>query len=242
MKCVDNIYDKIKEMFGVDDSSLSILEEQIDTEVQTEYYEMSKNYEELESSEEIIKNKDVIFDKNASLDEKKSVLVQLASIDDIEAYRTIEKYIHQPNIKLYEWACLALQESKMVIESNLLDENKVLITTGLGGKGFKLRYFVVLFSEDGSNLTSFQQKTISDELLFSFRNANCELEEIKFEDNLAIILSVIPMQVLVQDLFSDIVDECNLLGNFLNTNYIITNLKTLTTDEIHEILAESNIE
>ena len=241
MRCDDNIYDKIVEMFGVNRGSVNILEEQIDTETQTEYYEMAKNNEDEYTSEEIIKNKDIIFDKNASIDDKKNILVQLASVDDIEAYRAIEKYVNQPNIKLYHWACLALQESKMLIESKLLDENKVLITTGLGGKGTKLRYFVVLFSSTGKNFTRLQQKIIKDELNFAFKKSGAELEEIAYSDNLATILSVVPIHVSVQELFSDIIDECNLLGSFINLNYIITNVKVLALDEINEILAVNDI-
>ena len=129
----------------------------------------------------------------------------------------------------------------MLIESKLLDENKVLISTGLGGKGFKLRYFVVLFSKDEKEFGPFQQKIIRNELTYAIKKVNGELEEITFHDHLATVISVIPLHVSVQDLFYNIIDECNILGNFLNSNYIITNLKILTLDEIHEILAENDI-
>ncbi len=43
---------------------------------------------------------------------------------------------------------LAFQENKMLLESSLLDENQILISTGLGGKGMKLRYFTVMQTFD----------------------------------------------------------------------------------------------
>jgi len=92
------------------------------------------------------------------------MLVKLASINSVEAFRTIERYLKEPNHSLRDWAKLAFQESKLLLESKLLDENQVLISTGLGGKGMKLRYFTVILSDTGENLTKIQKKIINSEL------------------------------------------------------------------------------
>lgn len=236
-----NIYDIINGYFDIGHDGINIVEEQIDNDIQLEYFECSKNPENSKSEHEIILEKDLIFDDSISVDQKKILLVQLASVNNVEAYRTIEEYLKKPNIKLFEWAYLALQESRMLLESNLLEENKVLITTGLGGKGNKLRYFIVFFTGDGSSFTSLQQEIINNELNYAFKSIGAEVEDIIFEDNFALVLSIVPMHIPVQRLFNSIISECNEFGEFLFNDYIITNLKVLSLDEIREFLALNNI-
>jgi hypothetical protein len=58
-------------------------------------------------------------------------------------------------ISLKDWAALSLQESRMTLESSLLDENQVIISTGLGGKAKKLRYFAVIAAKRRENFSEF---------------------------------------------------------------------------------------
>jgi len=235
----DNIYDKIRDMFGEVQDNLNILEEQIDVDVQTEYFEYSKNHTSRFNPEEAIRKKEDIFLNNTSLEDKKRLLVELASIDNIEAFRTIERYLNDPDQNLLDWAKLALQESKLLIESKLLDENQVLISTGLGGKGLKLRYFVVIFSNTEKCLTEFQKKIINSELKYQMKKNDAEIENIQFEKDLFTILSVIPLNVPIQDIFKNFVKDCNQFGNFLSKEFLITNVKILTINEIRELLIEN---
>lgn len=207
-----------------------------------EYYECSRNNQldkEVNDSE-VISKKDLIFDETVSLDQKKTMLVQLAAINDIEAYRAIESYLRKPNRKLYDWAYLALQESRMLIESKFLEENQVLISTGLGGEGNKLRYFIVFISADGTPLTELQQKIVRSELEYAFKSKDAVLEDILFERNYALVLSMVPLNIPVQKLFDKVLHECNEFGHFLFHDYIITNVKILSLDEIEELLLLNN--
>lgn len=237
----ENIYDKLQEYFGLEENSINILEETIDTEIQCEYFEFSRNYNSNKSEEEIIRDKDAIFNGNLTVDQKKSVLVELASINNIEAYRTIEKYVNQPNTNLYDWACLALQESRLHLESRLLDENKVLITTGLGGRGLKLRYFIVMFTHNGCMLSKIQQNIIEKELSYYLPKNDSELEDIVFEGSFSSILAMIPIQVNLKQLFRKIISECNEIGNFLYNDFIITNVRAMDSTEIRNLLVANEI-
>ena len=242
----DNIYDLLNEYLDIGEEGICLLEEQIDSDTQLEYFEYSKNQEKTQSAEEVFQQTPLIFDQATSEDHKKKILVQLASLDDVEAYRTIEKYLRQPNSKLYEWAYLALQESRLLLESKFLEENKVLITTGLGGKGLKLRYFIVLFTSDGSNLTDLQKKIISSELQYTLGRKGAEIEHLHFEDGFASVLTVVPIRVPVQRLFDKVVRELQTVielefGDFLFNDYIITNVKILNLQEIRELLSINNI-
>jgi hypothetical protein len=237
----DNIYDKLQEFLGLEENNINILEETIDTETQCEYFEFSRNYYSQKSEEEIIRDKDNIFDVDTTLDEKKSILVELASLVNIEAFRTIEKYVKQPNGKLYDWACLALNESRLNLESKLLDENKVLISTGLGGRGLKLRYFIVLFTPDGNPLSKIQQEIIEKELHYYLPKNNSELEDILFEDSFASVLAMVPLQINLKNLFQEIISECNQIGSFLYKDFIITNLRAMDCQEIRNLLEYNEI-
>lgn len=241
MNTHENIYDLITEYFSIGDSGINIIEEQINSDTQLEYFEFSKAHQQNSSPEEIILSKDEIFKNDISIDRKKKILVQLASLNSIEAYRTIEKYLKNPEAKLYEWAYLAFQESRLLIESKLLEENKILISTGLGGKGFKLRYFIVFFTSTGSSFTILQKKILENELVYGLKRRGGEIENIIFDNNFACLLTMIPMQVPLKQLFNKIVSECNQFGDFLFTDYIITNMKILSLDEINELLENKNI-
>ncbi len=237
----DSIYDLLNEYLNVGEDGISLLEEQIDSDTQIEYFEYSKNREISRTNEEIIKDKNLIFDTSVSLDHKKGILAQLARVSSVEAYRTIEKYLKHPDNILYNWTYLALQESRLLLESKFMEENKVLVTTGLGGKGNKLRYFIVFFTRDGSTITKIQKKIIISELEFAFYNIGAEFEDIIFEDGFASILSIIPIHIAVKLLFDNIIKECNEFGSFLFNDYIITNVRVLSKDDISELLAVNNI-
>ena len=115
MKTTENLYDLLNEYFSVDEESINLLDEQIDTDTQLEYFELSRQYEKDLTDDEVMSRKDLIFDDSIPTEEKKVLLVQLASIDNILAYRTIEEYLRKPNIKLYEWACMALMENRLLL-------------------------------------------------------------------------------------------------------------------------------
>ena len=239
MKGNENIYDTIRNLFGDLNNNLQVLEDQIDINTQTESFEYLKNHNLTINPEDVIKNKEDIFQNNISIEDKKCMLVKLASINSIEAFRTIERYLKEPNHNLRDWAKLAFQESKLLLESKLLDENQVLISTGLGGKGLKLRYFTVILSDTGENLSKIQKKIINSELDYIFKKHSAEVEKISFQDDICIILSVIPLNVPVRNIFDTLIKECNQFGSFLNKYYLITNVKILTINEIREFIDEN---
>lgn len=237
MTSEENIFKRIQKLFENFEGNLNILEDQIDVDVQTEYFEYTKNFDKEFDPEDVIKKKEDIFRQHLPDEDKKCMLVQLASIGSVEAFRTIERFAKDPDQNLQDWAKLALKESKLLLESQILDENQVLISTGLGGKGLKLRYFVAFIARNNSSLTELQKRIIKDEVNFAVRRCKGETEEIKFYRNIATIISLIPIHVPVNGLFNNVITEINQIGKFLYQNYLITNLKILTLDEIREFIS-----
>jgi len=238
----ENIYDKLKEIFGGIPGNLSVLEEEIDINLQVEYYEYARAHRHAITADEVIGKKDNIFQKDVSNEDKKSLFVQLASLDNVEAYRTIEKFIQDQEHELREWAVLAYQESRMLLESKILNENQVFISTGLGGKGDKLRYFIVFFANKGKSFNNFQKKVLQNEIDFFFKQCSGEVEEISYKDTFATFKVVIPLNVPLKNLFKNIILESNQYGDFLMSNFIITNVRCLSDEEIYDFLCHHNIE
>ncbi len=230
-----NIFDKIKEVFGSISGNLNVLEEQIDIDLQMEYFKASKKSKEI-PAEDILMRMDNLFSDDFTNDEKKTLLVDLASVDDVDAFRAIEKYALSPAEELREWTILAMQESRMILESSLLDENQVFISTGLGGKGSKLRYFVVLVHHQKEDFNDVQKNLIRSEFDYSLTKYKGELESIVFSGPFAKLLAVVPINAPLKDLFQNAIHEANQIGDFIKENFIVTNVKQLSDSEISDFL------
>lgn len=232
----ENIFEKIQELLGNFKGNYSVLQEQVDIDVQLEYFESSKKFRK----SKLEKDPHILIDKlnsaSSDLNLKKNILIQLASVDQVEAYRAIESYRKNPDPELKDWATLAMQESRVLLESSFLDENQVLISTGLGGKGSKLRYFIVLIARIGLAFEDHHRKIITNELSFILQKYGSDLEEVQYSDRFAAVTALIPLKVSLNNLFNEIIEECNQFGDFLHSNVIVTNVKVLSFDEIKDYL------
>jgi len=217
--------------------NFSILEEQVDIELQMKYFEEVKRVRELNTAGENFENKNLLFNKETEVEKKREILLALAGIDDVKAFRTIEKFVASSNGEIRKWAVLALQESRMLIQSSLLDEQQVFISTGLGGKGQKLRYYVVFINKKPWEILSgTQQKLLKDEVIIELKAHDGEFETIDFTEGFSTSLVMLPLQTDIRNVFRNIVEECNQYGNFLDDDMIITNMKMLSRTEITEML------
>lgn len=229
----DNIYKRIQEAISSLPENFSILEEQINVELQLEYFNYGKDLKHGFSEEYILEHQTDLFDPDVTITEKKNLLVLLASQEKVEVFRTIEKYAKAPDPELRDWSILALQESRMVIQSSLMDEQQVYISTGLGGKGLNLRYFAVFIGKENvESYSNSQQKLIQTELEYALKKNNGVLEEIRFEENLAIVILLLPVKSDIQGVFSGVINECNQYGDFVRPDIIITNVKRMNVEEI----------
>lgn len=237
----ENIYRRIQEAISSLPENFSILEEQIDVELQLEYFNYGRDLKEGLSAEMILEHQADLFDPEIPVSEKKNLLVMLAAIEKVEAFRTIEKYAKNPDPELRNWSVLALQESRMLIQSSLMDEQQVYISTGLGGKDKKLRYFVVFITrESAGSYSPTQEKLLKTEIEFAFSKTSGELEEFDCYENLAITVLLLPVRTDLHAVFSGIISECNQYGDFLREDIIITNVKRMSVDEIFQYLEQKN--
>jgi len=233
-------YNNIQKAFENFPDDFNILEEQIDIEIQMQYFEFIHKIREKDHVE-ALENSDELFMAETSLERKKEILAVLSILDDVKAYRTIEKFITLSEGFIKQWAVLALQESRILLQSSLLDKQQVFISTGLGGKGQKLRYFVVFLNNTKHFiLNNTQQKLLTDELIFELKKNNGEFETINFTEGFSTAIVMLPLKVDIKTVFKNIIDECNQYGNFLKTDLIITNVKIMSKDEITDLLSKKD--
>ena len=62
------------------------------------------------------------------------------------------------------------------------------------------------------------------------------IEESSFSGYLATILLLLPMNHSLKAVFKQAIDECNRYGDFLNDDFIVTNVRILSFGEIEELL------
>lgn len=239
----NNKYEIIDQVLNNIPENFSILEEEVDVRIQKEFFDMSEklDFDVEDNQVSVIINE--ILNPETPENEQKIKLVMLSALDSVEAYRGLEKYRDQAtNEDLKAWGILALQQSRMILESGLIGENQVFISTGLGGKNNKLRYFMVFpFTQVPLEIT--QQKLVESELKFFVEKFGGEAEQIEVHEQYATLTSLIPIKAPIPDFIKEFMEECNQFGQFLREDsIIITNVKKLTNTEIEEIFNDNDDE
>ena len=228
---------RVQELFdGM--QNFSLMEDPVDLTVQMQYFEMSFRLKEEVNEADMLARKEELFDPNMAVEKKKTLLVQMANVPSPEIYRALEGYAKAPDKELIEWSKMALHENKTSLESHLLDNDRqVFISTGLGGKGNKLRYFVVLINKEENDLKPFQQKVIKDEFSYALQRYDGELEKLIFANRYITMRVIIPISSNITQLFREGISECNQFGNFLSKDFLVTNLKEMNEEEINDALS-----
>lgn len=229
------LQNKLKKSF----SNVKIFEEGIDIETQLEFEKLTKIFiENNKEKTEVHISENDLFNEGTSEEKKKDLLIELSFSDDVKAYRLIEKFSNECEADLKKWSALALQKSRAHIEHSLSNEDKVYISSGLGGRGDKLRYFFVLSANDDLNFNELHKNIIKKEIEFAISKHQGIIEDILFYDYYVTIVCLIPLHHSLDKIFKNILDECNELGDFLSDRVIATNTEKFNEDTIVKILNE----
>jgi hypothetical protein len=229
----DSIHDNLKDLLDKTGGKFNIFEEQIDVDMQVEFFEQAnKDLEEKIELGDFDNVSKELFRKDVSVDLKKKLLVQLSNSKDVEHYRLIEKFIKTSKFDLRSWAILALQHARISLESDLLDEQQVFISTGLGGKGENLRYFLVGKLKGNKTFSSSQIQITKNEFDIQFKKNNSIIEKIDFFNDFFTLVALIPISLPISDVIVESISQANNFGSFLHDQYLVTNVKILDVDEI----------
>lgn len=236
----NNPFEQIQKFFEDFKGDINIIDEQIDINLQMEYFDVSKSTRSKNQSFNWETCSHDLYDDLKTINDKKEILVKLAAVENVKAYRIIETFTESAPEILRHWSLLAMQESRMLLQSKLLDQSQVLISTGLGGKANKLRYFFALFNTSDEPFVEYQQKIMLSEFETIFKKHNSEIEEFNFHNNIATVVGLVPLNVPVQDLFARVLQEVNQYGNFLRENCIITNVRKMNEEEINAFIKNNS--
>ena len=219
--------------------SLIPIDEPIDLSTQEEYLSFSETID-LDNVDyrEVLTGSDKLFYKDTPVESKKRILILSAHLGTPESCRILERYLKGPEANLRDWALLSLKECRMFLESVLLKEEGGFISTGLGGKDNKLRYYFIVSSNDGLPFSETHKNTLKRGFETISRKYRSQIEEINFEATYSAIGMLIPMDVPVGQIIEEGISECNKISEFLSLDYYITNVRRPTQKEILDYLQE----
>lgn len=239
MKGQEDIFKRFYESFRNMEGHFHILEHRVPVEQQMAYFKYS---DRIRREKNTMKDDDyqkyIVDLQNIELskEEKMRILSILASSKQVRAYRLLEKYLQNPDPQLINWAYMALMESRITLESELSGEKQIYISTGLGGKGEKLRFYVLILSSGGVLFLDYQREIIRKEFGYSLPKNDCEIERLTIDDKYVELVFLIPVKIDIRKILEDVIRECNLYGNFLSEIFTITNVKELDREEVCQIV------
>ncbi len=236
-----NSFEKVK-------GRIHVLERSVPVEVQMEYFRASKRMrrtrdennrasdEECEQwYAELCGTADTFLP--LSIEERRQLLLQLANSRNPKAFKCLKQYVeNDPDPATLDWAYLALMDIQIALESELSEEKQIYIATGLGGKGEKLRFYVLMVSKGRKPFEEYQRNIIEREFGYYFPKVDCEIEELHISVDYVELLLLMPIRSNIQQILTKIIIDCNEYGDFLSTVYTITNVEKFTQAEIEEVL------
>ncbi|MDR1408097.1 MAG: hypothetical protein LBJ23_08650 [Tannerella sp.] len=236
------MFNQFQKLLKETDGDFHILEQRIPVETQMEYFKYSDHLRKEasppnESDYELLLTD--LYSPFSTLEEKKYVLSMLAISKEVKAYRLLEKYARDAMPDMVDWACMALIESRIALETELSDEKQIYISTGLGGRGNKLRFFVLFFSAEGKPFLEYQNRTVEKEFAFALPQYDCEIERLTVRERHVEMLFLAPIRLNIKTVIDRVMDECNQYGGFLARTYTVTNVKELGEEEIANIMKEN---
>ena len=241
MKGQDDIFKKFYESFRNMDGRFHILEHRVPVEQQLEYFKYSnrvrKRFREINDDDYEQYMSDL---KNTELskEEKKKTLSILASSKQVRTYRLLEEYVQNPDEELINWAYMALMESRITLESELSGEKQIYISTGLGGRGDKIRFYILIISSGRMPFVEYQRKIIEKEFGYALSKNDSEIERLTIEDKYVELVLLMSIKVDIKKVIEGVIRECNLYGNFLSEAFTVTNVKELSKEEVDKIVEE----
>lgn len=244
MKKEDDVFRQFRESFERMEGHFHILEQRIPVELQMEYFNYSEQVrKDPESEIPLTENESetaytLLKQEDIPLEEKKHLLTTLAISKQVKAHRLLSEYAKDPDPAIANWAYMALMESRISLESEFSDEKQIYISTGLGGKNEKLRFYVLFLAREKIPFQEFQKQVIEREFSYLLPHEGCEVERLNIDNQYAEMVFLVPIRADIKSILDKIITECNQYGNFLSSMYTITNVKELSQQEIAEVLTK----
>lgn len=200
-----------------------VIENQINPERIDEYYEI---LERLDDINELNKTEELSELKSEK--QFKEKLVRLSEIGNVKAYREIEKITKSKKSEIRDFAFVALKFARLNLENQLSDEPIGFISSGLGGKGNRLRYFFAIKSEE--EIGEEQESIIVKELRRVCERNDSEFEEIENHKNYVLVKILVSMDYAIGNVIEELINKCL----FVEEEYLCTNVERPTDEFIRK--------
>lgn len=234
----EEYYEDIHEFFEDFPERFILTSEELDPTLYEEYVDFQERvHDEYHTEESILQESEQLFEDTPSFGRKKALLVLLAQMGTVQTYRRLERFVAQASDELRAWGLIALYECRVRMESDLLETEVGLISTGLGGQAHRLRYVVIVglvFADVDREdrqcvLAAFQEVCQAHD---------SELEQLEFHERYIQAALLVSMHVPVGTVIDECVDAVNEKRLLLRQKYYVTNVKQPTEDDIHAYLQE----
>ncbi|MDD3859808.1 MAG: hypothetical protein PHW83_06385 [Bacteroidales bacterium] len=239
----EEMLNKMREIALLNPENIRIIEASVNSEIQLEFFEtlqsVMKNQNLANDPKDLFK---ALNNQTNTLDKKKEILVKLVSYGEVESYRLIESYLKNPEDELKSWAYMAYQQARMFLESNLLEESKIYIASGLGGKAHRLRYNFA-FTSKNKSYNKTQKSIINGEIEYFLKKNDGIIEQLQYKKSFVICTALVAIHVNLVEMIQDMIIEINQYGNFLKENVFLTNEKQINEVDLDQIFNDdkSNI-
>ncbi|MDR1645552.1 MAG: hypothetical protein LBS05_07015 [Tannerellaceae bacterium] len=235
----DDVFERFRDSFGKMNGRFHVLEQRVPVELQLEYFKyserMRKNNTKM-TDDKYNAYVQSLSNDTLSLEHKKHILSALAISNEVRAYRLLEGYVQHPDPDIQNWAYMALMESRISIESELLEEKQIYISTGLGGRGEKLRFYILIIASGKEPFQEYQRQTLEREFAYYLPTKDCEIERLTIYDAYVELVLLMPVKKDIKAIIEQAITECNQYGNFVSNQITITNVKELSATEVAEII------
>lgn len=211
---------EIKNLLKSIPNEFRVIENKINSKVIDEYYKVADGLED-KNQAEIIQNQDKWTELKSQKDIKE-LLVCLSKIGDVKSYRKIEEITKSGKPKILAFSYVALKFARLNLENNLSDEPIGFISTELGGKENKLRYYFVVKSKD--KIEKDKEIKIINELKDICNQNDSELEEIENHGKYILVKILVSMDYAIGNIIGKLTSKCL----FLDEEYICNNLEKPT--------------
>lgn len=189
----------------------------------------------------IKQSKQLLFNSNTPNAVKRKLLFLLGHFATKECFEILSEYVNNPDIRLKQWAILALKDLQFKIENQVYEEGRDMVMSPMGGKGDKFRYFVVICSKHNKSLTGIKKRTINKDLQSVASKTNSQVEDIEFGKNYIFFSIFIPFDIAVGEVVEGLLKIAAKKKGILKYHYFAVNTHKITEKEIQKYLESEEV-
>ena len=231
--------EQIHELLNGMPEQLQVFKKGIPPQTQQAYLEYSANVDTgTYANQDTVTKGKKLFHPDTTIEEKKKCLISLAHEGTADACLVIRKFLEaSEDEELKEWGALALEESWLLVESDLFEKPTGMVLTGLGGEEDRLRYFFAVGVKE-RRIDFPETPNIEQRISLVCGEYAAVLEELRIFDAYMSVQILVPMDVAVGEVIERIIIESNRENEWLEGEYFVTNSEIPSVEQILRYLEQ----